>query len=426
MKITLRKSSIEKGFVVVAFLLFTNAFVSLLAQPTVDGTDAADGNAITQAIFSGVYIVTFVLMVRHWKKVVWAVTKEKFLLILVALALASVLWSVAPLVTLRRSIALVGTTAFGVYLATRYSLNEQLRLLAWTSGIAALLSILFALALPSFGVHQGVLHTGAWKGIYVHKNALGRSMGLSFVVFSLFVFFGGKYRWVAWVGLGLSVILMRLSTSATPLFSSLTILLLLPLYRVLQWQHPLAMFLFTSAVMGGVSLTTVLAFNAETILGAFGRDLTLTGRTDLWFVLVEMIQKRPWLGYGYSGFWAGWEGPSAFVWQIILWKPQYAHNGYLELGLALGLVGLSVFVLGFLLSFLRALIWARATKSVEGLFPLAFLTFMLPYNVSDSVVLQQNNIFWILYVSTVLSMIVKHNRASSTIYNSETLSKGEP
>lgn len=426
MKIAIHKSIFEKGFVVLALLLFTDAFISLLRRQGGFVLDSTEGDPIMQVFLFGVYIVTLFLILLRWKNVVQVVLAEPLLMVLLAIALASVLWSFAPMVTLRRSVALVGTTFFGVYLATRYSLKEQLQLLAWTLGMAALLSFLFALVPPHLGIHQEGEHMGAWRGIYVHKNALGRSMGLSIVFFSLFVLYESKRRWIAWVGLVLSAALILLSSSATPMLSSLTVLCLLPFYSIWRWRNPLFLPFFIMTVTLGSVAALWLFSQAQAILGAAGRDFTFTGRTELWAFLLQMIQKHPLFGYGYSAFWLGWKGESARVWSLFAWQPTYAHNGYLQLGLDLGFLGLSVFVLGFLIYFARALTWARANQTVEGMFPLAYLTFLLPYNVTDSIILQQNNIFWVLYVSTVISMVVQRNvHFSPSAKESETLSKGE-
>lgn len=404
MKIAIHKSVFEKAFTVLSLLLFSDAFISLLRRRAGFVLDSTEGDAVMQVFLFGVYVVTCFLILVRWQKTLQVAMAEPLLMVLLAIALLSVLWSVAPMVTLRRSIALVGTTLFGVYFATRYSLKEQLKLLLWTLGIATLLSYLFALALPQLGIHQDGGHIGAWRGIYVHKNALGRSMGLSIVLFSLFVLYNPKYRWIAWIGLVLSVGLILMSTSATPLLSSLTVLALLPLYSIWRWRNSLFMPVFIMAVTL-CSIAVLWIFGqVETILGAAGRDLTFTGRTELWSILLQMIQKQPWLGYGYSAFWLDWKGESGKVWSLLMWEPTYAHNGYLQLGLDLGLLGVCLFVLGFLIYFGRALVWSRLQQTVEGMFPLVYLTFLLPYNVTESIILQQNSIFWVLYVSTVLSI----------------------
>ncbi len=420
LKIAIHKSIFEKAFVIFALLLFTDAFISLLRRQEGFVLDSTDGDPVMQIFLFGVYIVTLFLILLRWKNVVHLAIAEPLLMVLVAIALVSVLWSVAPMVTLRRSVALIGTTLFGVYLAMRYSLKEQLQLLAWTLGITSLLSFLFALAPPHLGIHSEGGHIGAWRGIYVQKNALGRTMGLSIVLFSLFILYESKHRWIAWVGLVLSATLILLSTSATPLLSSLAVLGLLPLYSIWRWRNPLFLPFFIMALTLGSVAALWLLNQAEAILGATGRDFTFTGRTELWAILLQMIQKHPWLGYGYSAFWLGSKGESGRVWNLLRWEPTYAHNGYLQLGLDLGLLGILIFVLGFLMNFGRAFTWARVNQTVEGMFPLAYLTFLLPYNVTESIILQQNNIFWVLYVSTVLSMVFQ-----TSAKQCETLSKGE-
>lgn len=96
----------------------------------------------------------------RWRQFINVLTRDKLLLLLVVVALCSLFWSVSPEVTLRRSVALVGTTAIGAYLATRYTVGGQLRLLAWALGIAALLSLVFGLLLPSYEISSDPLfHT---------------------------------------------------------------------------------------------------------------------------------------------------------------------------------------------------------------------------------------------------------------------------
>lgn len=399
----------ENVFVVLSLLLFTNALIPMLYEIRTGNhaVNSLEGNSDVIASFFIIYIITLFLVFLRWKKFIRVVTERKLLLVLIGIALASVFWSVSPELTLRRSFALVGTTLFGFYLATRYSLKEQFRLLTWALGIAMVLSVLLALLLPSYGIHQGGDFPGSWKGIYTHKNTLGFNMGFSVCVFALLAFWGGKYRLLGWVGFILAAILLLLSTSKTPLLCALTVLALLPLYSILRWRYTLSFFFFAIAVMINVIFSTLLLNNAESILGAFGRDLTLTGRTQLWTVVVGMIQKRPWLGYGYTAFWLGWEGESQHVWTAITWHPDYSHNGYLELALQLGLLGIVVFGIDFLFCFIRALTVAGVSKTAAEMFPLAFLTFFLPFSISESIILKQNSIFWVLYVSLTLSMFLK-------------------
>ena len=365
---------------------------------------------MTQVMWLGIYGVTFLLIIAQWKRFINIATRDKFLLLLMGIALVSVLWSVAPEVTLRRNVALVGTTMVGAYLATRYELSELLRLLAWAMGIAALLSLAFGLALPSYGIDNHSA-AGAWQGIYSGgKNELGRSMALSALTFLLLALSAREYRWIAWAGFGLSVALLLLSNSQTSLVSFLILLPLLLCYSALRWHYTLAIPCVIIAILVvGTTAFWLVGGGAESVLGLLGRDLTLTNRTAVWPAVIEMIRQRPWLGYGYGAFWLGWEGESAHVW---LWnypirlRAEHAHNGFLDLWLSLGLLGVLTFAFGYSLAVLRSINWARRTKTAEGLFPLAYFTLMLMWNTTENSILLNNNIVWILYVALGLSTVV--------------------
>jgi exopolysaccharide production protein ExoQ len=202
--------TLEKIFVVVALLLFTGAFLWL------GGGGEEGSNRLAQASYLGIYGITCLLVVRQLERFIYVSTREPLLLLLVGIALLSVLWSVAPEVTLRRGFALLGTTMFGAYLAMRFSLREQLRLLAWALGIAALLSLVFALALPSYGVMSDA-RGEAFRGIYSQKNELGRVMALSVLVFFFAALGDRNHRWFKWGGVGLSFVLLLLSSGMAAL-----------------------------------------------------------------------------------------------------------------------------------------------------------------------------------------------------------------
>ena len=80
----------------------------------------------------------------------------------------------------------------------------------------------------------------------------------------------------------------------------------------------------------------------ESILGVLGRDMTLTGRTDLWAdLLKEPINSL--VGSGYHTFWLGERAER--YWEMYQYRPNQAHNGYLETYLNSGLIGLSLFLI---------------------------------------------------------------------------------
>jgi O-antigen ligase len=395
--------SAERVYAALALLVFSWAFIPLLQGVYGISWDPSAGDPVTQAILLPIYLVLVCLCLIHRTAILHTVARSHIYVLPVGIALLSVLWSVSPHLTLRRSIALVVTTAFGFYLGVRFTRSELLRLLGWTLGIAAVLSILCALLLPSFGITPGGPHTGAWRGIYPDKNSLGRISVLTAVSFALLLREETGRRWLLYAGVGLSVLLVLLSTSSTALIVLLAVAALLPLYLMLRWHWSWAVLALCLLILIAAGAVTGIIANADALASALGKDVTLTGRTFLWEAVVATAVQRPWLGYGFSAFWQGWSGESGQVLSMIAFWVPHAHNGFLDLWLELGLFGLIVFVLGLLVALHQAVGLARRSTGGEGIWPLVFLTFFMLYNMTESTILKQNSIFWILYIATVSS-----------------------
>ena len=70
-------------------------------------------------------------------------------------------------------------------------------------------------------------------------------------------------------------------------------------------------------------------------------DPTLTMRTDIWRFASEMADLRPFTGYGYEVFWGAGPGSPNQIWgEGFVRKVVHAHNGYLDVTVHLGLIGL--------------------------------------------------------------------------------------
>jgi exopolysaccharide production protein ExoQ len=406
----------EKIFVVISLLLSTSALIPILLENK-DGSTATQ-DPYTPLLFIGIYGITSLLLIAQHKTFLRVAQKDILIWLLIGIALASVLWTVAPDITPRRSFLLLGTTLFGIYLAMRYSFREQLELLAWVFSIIMILSIVFAIALPSYGLmtgQEGGVHAGAWRGVMSHKNILGRLMVMSSIVFLCLGISHStsnwKNRWFPWTGYLFSLLLIVLSTSKTSLIVFLILTISVPLYRTWRRDFTQLVPIAIALLLVGGGTTILLLDNLAFIANAVGRDLTLTGRTDIWNAMLEMIWERPLLGYGFNGFWRDWDSEiTASLWRTLQWECPYGHNGFMDLLAELGISGLAVFLFSYITTYFRAISWLRMSKTVEGIWPLIYLTFLLIYNISESTLLATNSIFWILYVSTIFSILIQSER----------------
>jgi O-antigen ligase len=296
-------------------------------------------------------------------------------------------------------------------LAFRFTPESFLRLLGTTLLLVLGLSFAFVYLLPGWGL-MGYPHEGAWRGIFVHKNLLGRFAALGVLVFlALLKTPGRKEAWV--LGLLLSGVILAGARSATSLVLAFTVLFVaLGLWLAWRYRKLWPVLLLFGITLGG-SGGMILAANYEFLLEALGKDATLTGRVPLWLTLLPFIQERLWTGYGLGGFWLGWEGPSAYVWNLVGWDPPHAHNGYLDLCLDLGLVGLLLglwLMIRFGLGSIRR--YLVGGFSGETLFLVGLTVFLVVYNFSESNFLRANNLYWLFLVWGCMTVIKRRGLAA--------------
>lgn len=325
-----------------------------------------------------------------------ALRSAPLLLALFALALVSSLWSIDPSATLRRGAWLGLTMLFAFYLAWRYSWRELVEVLA--GGFVVLIAGSFALAISAPGIGRMVAeHPGAWSGLWTHKNSLGGIMALGVTACAAAAMVApARRRLWSLAALG-AFALVLLSTSKT---AFVAVLLGLGVMGVagLARRGPVA----AVAALGGLAAILILAAGAwalapELFVDLLGRDLTLTGRTDIWQAATPAVGAQPWLGYGYYAFWLPEFGPAYWVREAVGWKVASAHSSWLELSLGLGRVGVVVFALQLTATFTRGM---GAMRRVDaGLWAPALLAVFGLYTMSESHALQANNLFWIIYVA---------------------------
>ena len=388
----------EQLFVICALLLFMGAFLNL--GTAVDLSEVDEGMLGMQILWAVVYVLTLFVFGKSSRDLLQKLTNERWLVLLVSAAVLSALWSDDPSLTLRHSFALVGTTLFGLYFADRYPLKQQLRFLTSSFLIAATASVVFeicGIGTPSVPGLPG------WIGVFVHKNTLGQNMAIATAVFLVVRKSDTEYRTKASLGLCLSIPLLLMSKSTTAILMLLLGVIVIPFSRKIRESARTATLLAALAIPLCVWCCIWAYEHIEKVTAILGRDPTLTGRLQLWILCAVMALQKPWLGYGYSGFWRGWAGPSAAVWRVLGWDVPHSHNGLLEVWLGLGLLGVLLYVIGFVVYARRAIIFLRAVKSPEGYWPVLFLTLMFVSSVTEATILSRNSLLWILYVTVGIS-----------------------
>lgn len=401
----------EVFFSIFSLIHLSNAILPLILTK---GTNEGDGIdiktfdlSINAKISILIYLITWILLAVRWKRTLSVLSQNQFIWILMGVICFSYFWSVNPEQTLRFSLYALGTTSFGLYLAIRYTLRQQLSLIGWTYGLLLILSLLLVVAVPKYGLMAGV-HDGALRGVFTHKNQFGAFMALGGVVFFLNAIRGERFSWIYWVLLALGCGSMVMSQSTTALATFLVMIVLCIMYRIFRWRYEVMLSaILAITIIGLIGLIWVAGYiGSDSLFTSVGKDATLSGRTEIWQYVWDQIQLRPWLGYGLAAFWNGYEGPSGYVQLAMRIAVIYAHNGFLDIWLSIGLVGLIIFLAGYLVTASQSLTLLRKSNNPEGFWPLLFLTYILLSNLTEGTITTMNSSFWAIYVAISYSLVI--------------------
>lgn len=357
------------------------------------------------------YPFVALLVALHWKEVTYVATRNITLLLFIAVAMFSLVWSADISSTFDINRGLLRTFFFGAYFTARYSLKEQMKILAWVLGIAAVLSLLACLGVPSYGIKED-----GWQGIFPYKNYMGRAMVLGGILLLILALDNAR-NWLCWVGLVITLFLAIVSQSSTSVLLLLLLFAQMPLYLLIKQQYRVRVILLSLVCIALSALVMVIVAQQETILvNILGEGTNFNGRTPIWTIVIDTVsQQRPWLGYGYGGFWTSDAGAHviANTWASDrgIVESFNAHNVYIEIFADLGLVGLILYAIVLINVAIKGMILLLASKKVEYFWLYQFLMFMTLASLADvGLGIGATNAYGILSIAVCLSVSLEYQR----------------
>ena len=409
----------EWCFTLLALLVFVSLPFIVGDQPQgaeslnpVDMLEAVSntGDQLKQVILLGVYAGFAALLVgRERARTLLFLGRPMLLLLLWTVASAS--WSVNPEVTLRRAVALFGTVGMGLYLGLRFDLRRLLLLLCWVGLVALGLSLLLAVVAPRLGLD----FEGRLRGVTAHKNGIASFAAIVFLAGCGLLVSGSLKRSarmlaVAAMGLATGCMALAQSTSVIPVLG----LALATLVFGRTVRRASGAFLAFLPLLASLALLAAgfVAANSGAVAEMLGKDADLSGRTLVWAFSAKMILLRPIAGYGLGAFWVGENSPGAVFWFTSHLGVPHAHNGFIQLALELGFVGLALFATA-ILAFAARLTWlVRHGRDPLCAWPLAFLVFDLVANYSETWLWIGNELLTVLLVAALVRTNVLYRAAS--------------
>jgi O-antigen ligase len=325
-------------------------------------------------------------------------TKAPFFCSFILLASFSFFWSNALSVTLKGVLVFLETSLFAIYFGKQYSWKEIYRIWRWLNIIIVIVSIFYG-----FKENQG----STWHGVLGHKNQFSFIMAQTVILWVMNAVYSPKNRYLSIVFVALSFFALLKGNSGA---SKVLIVVLLGLWGFsgfvkrlkVQWAF-LSVVLF---MIVSICLTIVVTENLEFIVvDTLKKDLTLTGRTDFWPLIIDKINERPILGYGMAGFWQPWREEDNPGGDIIVastqFQPQHSHNGFLDLALELGWLGLALYICTVLNNIAKAVVYLNRNRFPEAGLPLLLITYTVMTNLTETGLIGVTSIWFWYAVTTV-------------------------
>jgi O-antigen ligase len=357
------------------------------------GGDAyTEGNSIDRNVLSLLMFVGVVTLARRGKALLEVMRANIPILAYFLYCAVSVLWSEYPSVGFKRWFRALGDVVMVFVILTDPHWRESaIRLLKRVGFVLLPMSILVIRYFSEIGrAYSPWDGSPSWTGVTTSKNLLGM-ISLLFGLASewqLIQWFLSPKAGRAWgvmiangVVLSTAGYLLHTAHSATSVacFALGSAVMIFASVRAVARRSFLIHIAVGSVVF--LAFSSLFLNLGSSLVEGLGRDSSLTGRTDIWNIVLSLVT-NPILGTGYESFWLGWrlEKMRRIYWNNV----NQAHNGYLEVYLNLGWVGISFLTVALLSGYRRVVESVRSQQGGFGSLLLAYFLVTVVYNFTEA------------------------------------------
>jgi exopolysaccharide production protein ExoQ len=306
-----------------------------------------EGSPLDATVFEALEVAALIVLIIRRQRVGPILRNNWPICLFFSYAALSICWSDYPFVTLKHWIKGIGDLMMILIVLTETSVPNAIKCLFTRIGFLLLpLSVLFIKYYPMLGRKLTLSWTMEPVGVATQKNGLGELcdvVGLA-LLWRLRRAYNDREdpkRKQRLLALGASLVMViwllwecNSMTSICALSMASTLMLLST--RAAFRRRPALVHLLVISLLAG-TIYALFFQDSGSLIQGLGRNPTLTGRTDIWHVVLSIHNSRL-FGAGYESFWLGsrlqavWD---AFPGEML----NEAHNGYVEILLTLGWVG---------------------------------------------------------------------------------------
>ena len=403
----------EIVFIALLLVMFVGLtpFAPPVSPTSVNVAAPAPGDSLRQIIFLSIlFPILFAAVFQRGRSALRVVPLA--LMAMLVWCLLSVFWSAVPDVTLRRA-ALAAIVVLSTMLSVDL-IGTQRAFFLWRVILAVILAVNWlSIPLVQTAVHlPGEVDPsliGDWRGLYAQKNTAGAVCVMTAL---LFLFSrNGRGNWIGLVVAAAATGFLIMTRSKTSLGLFPLALLAGLLYRI-SWRDSLSRAVFLCGAILMIGLVAAIAILNWDMIDSLLADPTgFTGRAEIWQAILAYMHDHPLLGAGFGTIAHTGALSPLHNYARGNWVEAIAdsHNGYLQILIATGAIGLALALLALVVEPLRRFWPLEPARTGFKALLFALFIFVLAHNFLETDFLESDNTAWFAFLVMLASLRARDN-----------------
>ena len=404
--------------------------------PTMELNDLyRDGSPLDALVWGTLLVAGLVVLAGRMRQVGSLLRVNLPIILFFTYCALSILWSDYPFIAFKRWVKALGDVTMILIVLTDENRVFAVRRFLMRAGFLLIpLSVLFIKYYPDLGrSYNPWSWNPMFSGVTLGKNLLGMTclicgLGSLWCFLAAYRSSKGKQRtrhlaahgiilamviWLFWMADSMTSLSCFLMASAVMVLTSL--------------RRSIPRPAFVHLLVASVVLAAVFALFVDSggsLVKSLGRDPTLTGRTQVWAAVLS-VAHNPILGTGFESFWLGKRLEK--VWDFIGEGSkglQEAHNGYLEVYLNLGWMGLTFLGVIIVTGYPKIVAAFRHSPELAGLF-LAYFIVGIIYNLTEAG-FRMMDLVWISFLLAIIGSSKARASLDPSIVSMDAETESEP